>query len=94
MASANTAGRRHRARSQRSDHRRRIPQQPDGRLPKLELSFYLCETQPKLYAAYLGKQPNARIQRLSGGRADGRFSGRFCSDLKMFDAKFLRYMKK
>ena len=40
------------------------------------LSFYLCETQPRLYAAYLAKtaEPPA-IQRLFRRRANGRLSG-------------------
>jgi hypothetical protein len=58
------------------------------------LSFYLCETQPRQYADYLaiaaerplfGDYPAAErltdFQRVFGG------------DLKVFDAKFLRFMQ-
>ena len=52
---------------------------PDGAYAEgWALSFYLCETQPRLYAAYLEKTAAAAgVQRLSGGRADGRFPGHF-----------------
>lgn len=58
------------------------------------LTFYLCETQPRLYAAYLAKTatrplfsdypPSARL-------AD--FVEIFGSDLRTFEAKYLRYME-
>jgi hypothetical protein len=58
------------------------------------LSFYLCETQPKLYAAYLEK--TAQRPAFSDYPAAERmadFQAIFGSDLKIFEAKFLRFMQ-
>ena len=58
------------------------------------LSFYLCETQPRLYAAYLAKTAERPLfsDYLPAERmAD--FQSVFGSDLKMVDAKFLRFME-
>jgi hypothetical protein len=58
------------------------------------LSFYLCETQPKLYAAYLEK--TAQRPAFSDYPAAERvadFQAIFGNDLKMFEAKFLRYVQ-
>jgi len=58
------------------------------------LSFYLSETQPRLYAEYLQRTADRPLfsdypasERLSD------FQAVFGSDLKMFEAKFLRYMQ-
>ena len=57
------------------------------------LSFYLCETHPRLYAAYLAKTADrplfsdyAAAERLAD------FHGIFGREMKMFETKFLRYM--
>lgn len=58
------------------------------------LSFYLCETQPRLYAAYLAKTAERPLfsDYLPAERmAD--FQSVFGTDLKMVDAKFLRFME-
>jgi hypothetical protein len=58
------------------------------------LSFYLCETQPRLYAAYLAKtadRPLFSDYQPAERMAD--FQSVFGNDLKLFDAKFLRYMQ-
>ncbi|MEX2316292.1 MAG: DUF1570 domain-containing protein [Pirellulales bacterium] len=57
------------------------------------LSFYLCETQPRLYAAYL--QKTADRATFSGYTAAERmddFQDIFGREMKMFEIKFLRYM--
>lgn len=68
---------------------------PDGAYAEAwALSFYLCESQPKLYAAYLAKtaQRPAFSDYFAGERmAD--FQAIFGSDLKMFETKFLRFMQ-
>jgi hypothetical protein len=58
------------------------------------LSFYLCETQPRQYAAYLEK--TAARPAFSGYSANERmadFEAIFGSDLKLFEAKYLHYMQ-
>jgi len=59
------------------------------------LSFYLCETQPRLYGAYLAKtaeRPLFTDYPPAERMAD--FQSIFGSDIKMIEAKFLRYMEK
>jgi hypothetical protein len=67
---------------------------PDGAYAEAwALTFYLCETQPKLYAAYLEK--TAQRPAFSDYPAAERmadFQAIFGSDLKMFEAKFLQFM--
>jgi hypothetical protein len=67
---------------------------PDGAYAEgWALSFYLCETQPRLYAAYLEK--TAERPPFSGYSASERmadFQSIFGGDLKLFEAKYLRYM--
>jgi hypothetical protein len=58
------------------------------------LSFYLCETQPRMYAAYLTKtaaRPLFSDYTAAERMAD--FQDIFGSELKMFDTKFLRFME-
>jgi hypothetical protein len=58
------------------------------------LSFYLCETQPRLYSAYLAKtaeRPLFADYQPAERMAD--FQSIFGTDMKMFDAKFLRFMQ-
>jgi hypothetical protein len=57
------------------------------------LSFYLCETQPRLYAAYLKKtaeRPPFSDYTAAERMAD--FQEIFGNEMKMFEIKFLRYM--
>jgi hypothetical protein len=57
------------------------------------LSFYLCETQPRLYAAYLQKTADRELFReyKPAERMDD-FQDIFGREMKMFETKFLRYM--
>ncbi len=58
------------------------------------LSFYLCETQPRLYAAYLAKtaeRPQFSDYPAAERMAD--FQDIFGREMKMFETKFLRYME-
>ncbi len=68
---------------------------PDGAYAEAwALSFYLCETQPRLYAAYLAKTAERPI--FSDYTAVERvadFQAVFGSDLKLIEARFLRYME-
>jgi hypothetical protein len=68
---------------------------PDGAYSESwALSFYLCETRPKLYTAYLEKtaqQPAFRDYPAGDRIAD--FQAIFGDDLKMFEARFLHYMQ-
>ena len=68
---------------------------PDGAYAEAwALSFYLCETQPRLYAAYLTKTAERPIfSEYTTGERMADFQAVFGSDLKMLDAKFLRYME-
>lgn len=57
------------------------------------LSFYLCETQPRLYAAYLQQTADRAV--FSDYPATERisdFQAVFGREMKMFESKFLRYM--
>lgn len=68
---------------------------PDGAYAEAwALSFYLCETQPRLYAAYLAKTAERPIfsdyppvERVAD------FQAVFGSDLKLIEARFLRFME-
>jgi hypothetical protein len=68
---------------------------PDGAYAEAwALSFYLCETQPRLYADYLARTADRPV--FSDYPAVERmadFQNIFDSDLKLFEAKFLRYME-
>jgi hypothetical protein len=58
------------------------------------LSFYLCETQPQNYASYLAavaQQPLFGDYPAAARIAD--FQRIFGSDMKVFEAKFLRFMQ-
>lgn len=58
------------------------------------LSFYLCETQPRLYGEYLAKtaqRPPFGDYPASERMAD--FQQVFGTDMKMFETKFLRFME-
>jgi len=58
------------------------------------LSFYLCETQPRLYADYLARTADRPVfSEYSAAERMADFQAVFGSDLKMFEAKFLRYME-
>jgi hypothetical protein len=67
---------------------------PDGAYAEAwALSFYLCETQPRAYADYLtrtAQQPLFGDYPAAERMAD--FQAIFGSDLKLFEAKYLRYM--
>jgi hypothetical protein len=68
---------------------------PDGAYAEAwALSFYLCETQPRLYANFLARTADRPV--FSDYSATERmtdFQSIFGSDLKLFEAKFLRYMQ-
>ena len=68
---------------------------PDGAYAEAwALSFYLCETQPQLYAAYLEKTAERpAFSDYPAGERMADFQAIFGSDLKLFEAKFLRYMQ-
>jgi hypothetical protein len=68
---------------------------PDGAYAEAwALSFYLCETQPRLYTAYLEKTAQwPAFSEYPPGERMADFQAIFGSDLKMFEAKFLRYMQ-
>jgi hypothetical protein len=58
------------------------------------LSFYLCETQPRLYAAYLNKtaeRPPFSDYTAAERMAD--FQDIFGAEMKIVETKFLRYME-
>jgi hypothetical protein len=58
------------------------------------LSFYLCETQPRLYAAYLSKTAEREVfGDYSSAERVADFEDLFGRDAKMFETKFLRYME-
>jgi hypothetical protein len=58
------------------------------------LSFYLCETQPRLYTSYLARTADRPMfSEMSAVERLGEFQAIFGTDLKLFDAKFLRYMQ-
>jgi len=57
------------------------------------LSFYLCETQPRLYAAYLQKTAERPLfSEYSAAERIADFQDSFGSEMKMFETKFLRFM--
>lgn len=57
------------------------------------LSFYLSETQPRAYADYLSRTAQrATFSDYSAREKVADFQAVFGSDLKLFEAKFLRYM--
>jgi hypothetical protein len=68
---------------------------PDGAYAEAwALSFYLSETQPRLYAAYLQKTAERTpFSEYSAVERVADFQSIFGSDLKLFEAKFLRYMQ-
>jgi len=56
------------------------------------LSFYLCETQPRLYAAYLAKTADRPLfATYSPAERMADFQDIFGSEMKMFETKFMRY---
>jgi uncharacterized protein DUF1570 len=58
------------------------------------LSFYLCETQPRLYAAYLNKTASRPLfSDYPAAERIADFQDIFGSEMKMFETKFLRYME-
>jgi hypothetical protein len=57
------------------------------------LSFYLCETQPRLYAAYLTKTVDRPLfSDYSPAERMADFQDVFGNEMKLFESKFLRYM--
>jgi hypothetical protein len=57
------------------------------------LSFYLCETQPRLYAAYLAKTADRPLfSDYAAAERMADFQEFFGREMKMFETKFLRYM--
>ncbi|MEX2306853.1 MAG: DUF1570 domain-containing protein [Pirellulales bacterium] len=58
------------------------------------LSFYLCETQPRLYAAYLAKTADRPLfSDYAAAERMADFQDVFGREMKMFETKFLRYME-
>jgi hypothetical protein len=58
------------------------------------LSFYLCETQPRLYAAYLAKTAQRPLfADYPAAERIADFQDIFGPEMKMFETKFLRYME-
>jgi hypothetical protein len=58
------------------------------------LSFYLCETQPRLYAAYLAKTANRPLfSDYAPAERIADFQDIFGHEMKMFEKKFLRFME-
>ncbi|HEX2475866.1 MAG TPA: DUF1570 domain-containing protein [Lacipirellulaceae bacterium] len=58
------------------------------------LSFYLCETQPRLYAAYLNKTATRPLfSDYPAAERIADFQEIFGSEMKIFETKFLRYME-
>ena len=68
---------------------------PDGAYAEAwALSFYVCETQPKLFAAYLAKTAGRPpFSDYSAAERMADFQSVFGSDMNLFEAKFLRYMQ-
>jgi hypothetical protein len=68
---------------------------PDGAYAEgWALSFYLCETQPKLYAAYLEKTAaRPAFSHYTAAERMADFQAIFGGDLKLFEAKYLHYMR-
>jgi hypothetical protein len=58
------------------------------------LSFYLSETQPRLYAAYLAKTADRPLfADYPAAERMADFQDIFGNEMKMFETKFLRYME-
>jgi len=58
------------------------------------LSFYLCETQPRLYAAYLEKNANRPLfADYPAAERMADFQEIFGNEMKMFETRFLRFME-
>jgi hypothetical protein len=58
------------------------------------LSFYLSETQPRLYASYLAKTADRPLfSDYPAAERMADFQDIFGREMKMFDVKFLRYME-
>ena len=58
------------------------------------LSFYLCESQPRLYAKYLEKTAERPLfVDYSAAERIADFQDVFGNEMKMFEIKFLRYME-
>jgi hypothetical protein len=58
------------------------------------LSYYLCETQPRLYAAYLAKTADRPLfSDYTAAERIADFQGVFGREMKMFEVKFLRFME-
>jgi hypothetical protein len=58
------------------------------------LSFYLCETQPRLYATYLEKTAlREPFGDYSAAERMADFQSVFGNEMRMFETKFLRYME-
>jgi hypothetical protein len=68
---------------------------PDGAYAEAwALSFYLCETQPRLYASYLARTAERpEFSEYSASERMADFQSIFAADPKLFEAKFLRYMQ-
>jgi hypothetical protein len=59
------------------------------------LSFYLCETQPRLYAAYLAKTAERPLfSDYSAADRMADFQSVFGREMRMLEKKFLSYMEK
>jgi hypothetical protein len=57
------------------------------------LSFYLCETQPRLYSAYLAKTADRPLfADYTAAERMADFQDIFGNEMRMFETKFLRYM--
>jgi hypothetical protein len=57
------------------------------------LSFYLCETQPRLYSEYLKKTADRPLfSDYTAAERMADFQDVFGGEMKMFETKFLRYM--
>jgi hypothetical protein len=58
------------------------------------LSFYLCETQPRLYAEYLAKTAERPLfSEYPAAERMADFQDIFGSEMRKFDQKFLRFME-
>jgi hypothetical protein len=58
------------------------------------LSFYLCETQPRLYAEYLAKTAERPLfSEYPAAERMADFQDVFGSEMRKFDQKFLRFME-
>jgi hypothetical protein len=58
------------------------------------LSFYLCETQPRLYASYLAKTAaRSEFSEYSAAERLADFQELFGREWKQFEAKFLRFIE-